>query len=540
MQPNPHEQVYAADLAERWEVAPDGSSITFYLRENACFHDGEPVTADDVAFSFTAYMAPRTGSRAVQSLSMVRGADAFADGTADSVEGITVVDHYTVRFDMAFPTGQFLAQVADVYILPEHILGSMAPEEIDDSDFFTGLGAQRPIGSGPWLFVIHQPDQFHELEAHEDYHFGMPKIERVFIHLINSSDAAVVAMQRGEIHGIRSGYLSPYDFGYYHALLHDPRFLVNATTQPVNGGGYSFNIRTDWIRDSRIRQAFMWALGRRQLIDTFEDGQGYIHNTNLFVPTGVETPEMKARYTPYGNAATARQLLEDAGWDFEREITAKTPWYSGNVLDQLAAEQQMLADAGLKVKYETMETPAWAAVYFGSHDYDLVRADGWAGALDAIDYYLHSATGGPRRLQPDHGAVRATDYYLNNTNTDPMGYASPELDALLDAVPRCLTNEELVDIGIGINEMLLEDLPIVVISSPARLHTYRANVWVPGFGRRPQPNRLEEILFTPEFHGPEDSWGYMVHQTDVTYSGHIHPLNETGPISKQIAIQLSQ
>ena len=173
--------MYAPDLAARWEVAPDGTSATFYLQENACFHDGEPVTADDVAFSFTAYMDPRTKSRWLPSLSMVREADAFAEGTADSMEGITVIDHYTVRFDMAFLTGQFLAHAADVYIFPEHILGEIAPGEIDDSDFFTGLGPQKPIGSGPWLFVMHQPDWFHELLAHEDYHFGKPKIDRVFI-----------------------------------------------------------------------------------------------------------------------------------------------------------------------------------------------------------------------------------------------------------------------------------------------------------------------------------------------------------------------
>ena len=479
VQPNPHEQMYAPDLAARWEIAPDGSSATFYLQENACFHDGEPVTADDVAFSFTAYMDPRTKSRWVQSLSMVKGVEAFAEGAADSVEGIAVVDHYTVRFDMAFPTGQFLAQAADVYILPEHILGEIAPEEIDDSDFFTGLGSQRPIGSGPWLFVKHRPDQFHELEAHEHYHFGRPKIDRVFVHLIESSDAAFIAMLRGEIDGSRRGDFIPE---FYESFLADPRFVLAATSRRNNGSSYSFNFRTDWIRDSRIHQAFMWALDRKTLLETFHGGLGQFHNTNLFVPTGVETPEMMARYTPEGDTAKARHLLEEAGWDFERETVAKTPLpYTWQLLDQPPAEQQMLADAGLKVMYETMETSAWETLYYESRNYDLVRGDGWGGAVTNLHHYLHSAI------------------------TNVMGYASPELDALLDAVPRALTYEELVELGIAINEMFIEDLPIVVVSSPLRLHTYGAHVWVPGFGRRPQPNELKDIMFTPEFHGEEDS-----------------------------------
>ena len=350
--------------------------------------------------------------------------------------------------------------------------------------------------------------------ANEDYHFGEPKIERVFIHLIESVDATQVDMQRDEIDGIRSGNFFPEG---YESSLADPRFVITATSRRNNGGGYSFNFRTEWIRDSRIQQAFMWALDRKTLLDEFDSGLGQIHNTNVFVPVGVETPKMMARYTHEGDTSKARQLLEEAGWDFKREVTAKVPEYFGAVLYQSAAEQQMLVDAGLIVGYETMEAPVWADVYYGSRDYDLVRGYGWGGAVTNLDYYLHSAI------------------------TDPTGYASPELDALLDSVPRALTNEELVDIGIEINEMLIKDLPIVVISSPLRLYTYDVNLWVPGFGRRPQPNRLKDIMFTPQLHSQDESWNYLAHQIDIAdpYLG-IHPLNERGPIAKQIAIQLGQ
>ena len=102
-----------------------------------------------------------------------------------------------------------------------------------------------------------------------------------------------------------------------------------------------------------------------------------------------------------------------------------------------------------------------AAVYYENYNYDSVRVGGWAGAIDAQNYYFHSA------------------------NTDAMGYATPELDALLDAVPRALTNDELVQIGIKMNEFFIEDLPIVVISSPLRLFTYGAHVWIPGVRQAP-------------------------------------------------------
>ena len=507
---DPHEQRFIPELAERWEVSEDGASVTFYLRKNAFFHDGEAVTADDIKWSFESYMNPTTKSRQVQRLSMIKGGDAFAEGTADSVEGIVIVDDYTVRFDMAFPTGQFIP-AAGGNILPEHILSSIPAEDLDDHEFFIGLGSSQPIGSGAWRFVKHEPDQFHELIAVDDYFLGKAKIDRVFVHVISSADTTQIAMQRGEIDASRRGGFTPE---VNESFLADPRFLIAATGRRNNGGGYSFNFRTDWIRDSRIHQAHIWALNRKQLVDTFEGGLGFIHNTNLFVPTGVETPEMMARYTPEGDTAKARQLLEEAGWDFDREVTEKAPGYSGPILIQLAAEQQMLADAGLKVKFETMETPVWAAVYYENYNYDSVRVGGWGGAVTSLNYYFHSA------------------------NTDAMGYATPELDALLDAVPRALTDQELVEIGIKINDMFIEDLPIVIISSPLRLYTYGAHVWVPGFGRRPQPNQLADIQFTPEFGGQRDSWEYLMHQTDVAEFGTTHPLNETGPLAKQIQIQM--
>ena len=515
-QVDPHEQGYIPDIVERWDTAPDGSAVTFYMRKNAVWHDGEPVTAEDLEFSFTLYMDYRTKSRHVGKFAMVKGADAFARGTASSVSGITVIDHHTLTVEMAFPSSQFVAQAGGttsglgLYLLPKHLLSSIPVEDIDDHDFFIGLSGNIPIGTGPWKFVKHEPDQFHELVANEDYHFGAPKIDRVFVHLIQSADSAQIAMQRGEVDTSRRGGFTPEVNGTF---LADSRFLVAATGRRNNGSGYSFNFRTEWIRDSRIHQAHMWALNRRQLVDTFEGGLGFIHNTNLFVPTGVETPEMMARYTHEGDTAKARQLLEEAGWDFDREITEKAPGYTGQALVQFAAEQQMLADAGLKVKYETMETPVWASVYYENYNYDSVRVGGWAGAVDAMDYYFHS------------------------TLSNPMGYANPRLDALLDAVPRALTNQKLVELGIKMNEMFIEDLPIVVISSPLRLFTYGAHVWVPGFGRRPQPNRLKDIQFTPEYHGQDDSWNYLIHQTDIVYFGDIHPLNLTGPIAKQIAIQ---
>ena len=105
---DPHNYEYIPDLPERWEISPSGDAYTFFLRKNATWHDGTPVTAHDVEFTFQTYINPDSLVRVPKSLEMVKGARAVIEGEADSTTGITVIDDHTIKFDMEFPTGVFL------------------------------------------------------------------------------------------------------------------------------------------------------------------------------------------------------------------------------------------------------------------------------------------------------------------------------------------------------------------------------------------------------------------------------------------------
>ena len=103
---------------------------------------------------------------------------------------------------------------------------------IDGDKFFV----DGMMGSGPYTFVQHQPDNFLEFEANPDYYFGRPKIDRVFMHVIPSPDSTQIAMQRGEIDVSRRGGLS---IEGYKAFLQDPRFVVSAVAAQMTNAGYS-------------------------------------------------------------------------------------------------------------------------------------------------------------------------------------------------------------------------------------------------------------------------------------------------------------
>ena len=119
---DPIGQKMSPDLAERWDTAMDGLSTTFYLRKNALWHDGTPVTAHDVAWTYHMYLNGETGSKRTGALSLIKGAEAYTSGEADTVEGIVVLDDHTIRFDQAFPNILFLQQTT-YPILPKHVLG---------------------------------------------------------------------------------------------------------------------------------------------------------------------------------------------------------------------------------------------------------------------------------------------------------------------------------------------------------------------------------------------------------------------------------
>ena len=458
---------YVPDLAERWDAAEDGSSYTFYIRPNAVWHDGAPLTAADVEWSFTIRLDPKSKSRALSPLSVIKGGKDFSDGKTSKVAGITVIDDYTIKFDLEFPSSQFIGQMTGL-IMPKHVLGKLPVDKVDDDPYWLGLKEGALMGSGPYMIADRKPDQFDELHANPDYYFGKPLIDRTFVFLIKSSDARAIAMQRNEVHALRRGGVS---MDSIEVLLADPRFQIAAT----QGGqtGFSFNSRTPWLKDPRIRQAWMLAFDRKKICDVFNRGLCVFHNTNLNQPPGVYTQEMVDRYPIKGDPAKAKTLLAEAGWDSSREVSCKSPTADAARRAQFAAEQAMLADVGIKVKFEEMETPIWAAVYYENYNYDCVRVGGWGNRPTSMHYYFHSAA------------------------TDAMGYSTPELDAMIDEAPRVLTTEDLVMLGQRMNKLFIEDLPIIPLYSGARMTAWSADLFIPGWGRRPQPKSLGEVPVTP-------------------------------------------
>jgi peptide/nickel transport system substrate-binding protein len=487
-QVDPEKGEFIPELAESWEVGPDGRSYTFKLRNNAKWHDGTPVTAKDVAFTYRMALSGATGSNKTGRLSMIKGAADFTAGKSDQV-GIAVVDDHTIRFDMEFPNVLFLNETASgtagLTILPAHVLGDVAPDALASHKYFT----DDLVGSGPFKFVRYVPDQLYEVEANPDYYFGKPKLERIVFNIIKSPDTTEVAMERGEID------MPIFDGGtattaMYKKFVADPRFTL-VGTQGSTLISYAFNFRHEYLKDPRIHQAFLHALDRPKLVERFNAGNGTIYNSFMTHPW-YQQPEWANLY-PY-DPEKAKALLKEAGWDSNREVSVNIITLANDeIRAMVAVEQQMLAEVGFKISFREMEVPVWVEKFYDSHDFEMVRVT--FGVFPDPDGFL--------------------SFHLKTGSKNAMGYANPELDRKIALGQQTIDRAERVRIYREINEEMLRTLPLAPLYLQNAWWIMRKRWHVPQLAKLPAATGLSDVPVAKALLSHSDVWKYHVEEWEI-------------------------
>ena len=486
---------FAPDLAEHWEYAPDGSSITFFLRKGALFHDGTPVTAKDVAFSIELNLDPAIGRG---QLTSIKGGEAYRAGETDSIPGVVIIDDHTIRFDFEKPTGTFLNQLVDLRstfpILPEHILGKIEPRSsVGTDEFFL-----KPIGSGAFKLVDEViAGQGFTLEAFDDYYFGRPKIDEITFRVITSGDAAWIALLRGDIdYAVRTNF-GKDAMRRFDSALNDPRFHAAGAESLAARGIYLVNTRLDHFKDPRVMQAMVHALDRNAMNEAFFSGQGVLVNSPIHVGEVKNREDLLPLRYPY-DPDKARQLLEDAGWDFDRVVP--TIAYTGQMESRpefMAAIVQYLADVGFKMELEILDDP-WA------------RFRTWN--TDSPGGGEVSLTGTPMWPNPDTWL----NLMIHSSGWNGAGYASPEMDAKIEAARGVLTESERTMLYQDIALELQEKLPSAWITpSPGAIFLHNKRWYVPFFASQPRPASTADIFYAPIKTNGADWWKFHVEQWDI-------------------------
>lgn len=293
---------YVESLCESYEINEDATVYTFKLKEGIKWHDGEAFTAEDVAFTYETTCHPDFGKGYDEFSAALLGADAYHEGTADHVEGIKVIDDYTVSFTFTEPYLDALVKFIDKPVLAKHIWESTPVGEWGDA---TEL-LQNPVGTGPYKFVEFVPDQYVKLVANPDYFKGEPLIKN-FIFKVSNTDTCQAELVNGDIDITEVRTWRPEGTKTFlennipmaEQVDTNATYLVFDTTDPV-------------LSDVRIRQAIIYALDRQAMVDGLVAGHGSLSNA-LMKPSLSVYPDTLNTYDY--SIEKSKELLKEAGYE---------------------------------------------------------------------------------------------------------------------------------------------------------------------------------------------------------------------------------
>ena len=340
---------FEPDLAESWELSGDQRTITFTLRDGLTWHDGEALTASDVAFTLTSLADPDYDGGSYADVSVIEGAEAYHAGEADGVSGIDVVDERTIAITTSEAFAPVLANLAGIFILPEHIYG-----QVDVARWQQDATNREPVGAGPFAFVQWRQGELIELAANEDYYAGRPCLDRILIRF-GDQDTMLAALLSGEVDVAQVPINSV-------ASVEGRDDVQLNVVDTLSFQYLGFNLRNPALADDAVRQAVAHAINRQALVDGLLRGYGETLET-IFPLNHWSYP---AELEPITfDVELANKLLEDAGWTLENGVRTKdgeTLSFSlylptGNLVRERSAPiiQANLRQVGINIELQSMD-----------------------------------------------------------------------------------------------------------------------------------------------------------------------------------------
>ncbi|MEK5027428.1 ABC transporter substrate-binding protein [Paenibacillus sp. FSL M7-1046] len=293
--------VPAPELAESWDVSEDQLTYTFHLHKDLKFSDGSPLTAEDVAFTWTIqYDKTYDGGSSLPSLN-VKGGKAYKEGTAKSIEGIKVIDPQTISVTLEQPNATALV-VLGSNVLSKAYYGK--DYKFGELEYIKKLH-EKPLGDGPYKLEKFIPGQEVRLVANENYFKGKPKTEH-FIYKTSEGDVWQF-LETGEV-----------DYASFSATEENIEKLkglgyVNIIPYTPSTYGYmQVNLKHEQLKDKLVRQAIVYGLDRQSIYVDAAQGAGSIANIPASPISWSYTEE---GINPYKyDPEKAKQLLDEAGW----------------------------------------------------------------------------------------------------------------------------------------------------------------------------------------------------------------------------------
>jgi peptide/nickel transport system substrate-binding protein len=444
---------YVPVLAKSYEVSDDHMRVVVNLRDDIYWHDGKPITAQDVKFTMDMIKAPT-----VPALNK--------EGYFIKLDRLEVVDEHTVVFHWKEPYAPSLYALTQIWPIPEHVYGV--------GDFVKNPANRKPVGSGPFKFEEWRTGQYISVVRNENYHGQKAYLDRVIFRVIEDDAVALNALKGGELDEMRVTQIQ------WERQTVDDEFLSRFNKYHYYVPQYNYigwNCRTQWFKDRRVRQAMTKLFDRESINAKIYSGYAKLISGPFYINSWAYDRSIKPH--PF-DPEDAKRLLREAGWtdsdgdgirdkdgmkfEFEMLIMA------GSLTSKQFAElmQEELRKAGVSMKIRQLE----GATFFGKVDDGEFHACLLAWRLD---------------LDPD---VYDT---FHSSQVPPVGlnhgfYSNAKVDSLLELGRTAFDQDERARYYHEVHRIMHMDQPYTFINT------------VPD--KRPINKSVKNIIISPN--GPYD------------------------------------
>ena len=420
------------DLAERWDVSDDGRVYTFHLRKDAKFHDGKPVTAEDVRWSLERVADPNTLSPvAEQYLSDIVGVSAKLAGQESSISGLQVVDQHTIRITIDEPKSYFLAKLT----YPTAFILDQKNVEGDGDEWL-----RQPNGTGPFKLAEYEIGEVLRLVRNEYYHLGPPNLDEV--EFILAGGNAMIMYENDEIH------LTGVGLADLERVL-DPSEPLNAELKAAPSSfGVSYiglNVDMPPLDDPLFRQALSMAIDRDTIAVAVLDG--------LRIPATTIIPPGFPSYSTD---------VQGYGYDPERALEVLKLSKYGNDLDNLPRITLSISGsfgADVPLDLEVI-LQSWQEVLGVEVEIQQTEWATFLQDLQARRYHMFTLGWSADYADPENFLDILFHSGSENNHTN---YSSPQVDDLLEQARVEPDQETRFELYNRIEQMILDDAPWVLL-----------------------------------------------------------------------------
>jgi peptide/nickel transport system substrate-binding protein len=424
-------------LATSWEISDDSRKYVFHLRHGVKWHDGQPFTSADVAYS----------------LQTLRQVHPRAKTTFANVTAITTPDPYTVVIALSKPAPYLIKAFSssETPIVPRHLY--------EGTDPLTNPANNAPIGTGPFRFVKWVRGSYVEYARNDDYwDKAKPYLDKIVVKIITDPAARTVAFEDGSID--LSGD-TPVPLSDLARLKNSPKLALDSRGYEFQAGvtRIEFNLDNPVLKNLQVRQAIASAIDREVIRKVIFYG----YATPLASPIIPTNPYYDPAPTPYPyNVEHANALLDAAGFprkaDGTRFALTVDPLPIGELPTRTAAYvKSALARVGIAVTVRSQDLPAYLKRIYTDRDFDF-SINGMSNLFDPVV--------GVARLYTTDNFRRGVPF------TNGSHYSNPQIDQLFAQVAEETDEAKRKQLFSQIQQILERDLPDLNLVAPQYLTVY--------------------------------------------------------------------